>query len=144
MSSFAICHTALFLGENSGKPTVRILAEGGTDACGGCALASTCKSAATGEFTINVEYNKTLSAKPEPGQKVRIEAIGRATAKAALVLFVLPLAVFLGIALCFSQAGAPDGLTAAAALGAAVLAYAIVYLSNKKRQNSVWQIIDIL
>lgn len=143
MESGRIRHTATVVG--TAGTVVRVAIKPGSDTagCGGCALAAVCSPAKDDSAPVIVDADLPATvAPPAVGTTVTVEAAPGGTSIASVILLVVPLAVFLAVAVGGTLLEFSPALTGIASLAVAALSFPVIRsLTSRRGGMSVWRVI---
>lgn len=134
------CKAAIITGIKDNRIQVRLLGDNDTMNCSGCAVEQMCKSRQKQNIDIDIECPSAVCYY-NVGDKVNIVRKKGAEHRAAIVLFAIPLFVFLTAAAILSEY-LEGGLAALVAVSAAGLTYALIRIIERRRDRTYWDIID--
>lgn len=121
--------------------------------CSGCALSSSCGTSGSSrshrgdKVTVEVRLPDSFRLRREDlvGRDVVVGARAGSSARAAGLLFALPLGIMLAGAVVGVLCGLGEGATAAVSLGAAAVTLVGVYaVSRWQRLSGVWAVVEIM
>ncbi len=142
MESCELTHTAEITVVSNNHIYARFSPQEKPDDCGGCALAGVCGNS---KSMVEVEVSAPPGMIPlGPGSHVRISPRPGARLRGTLLLFGLPLAVFLAVAAMLRLTELEQGLAALISLAAAALTYAVIHYLEKHRGKPMWYVCEIL
>ncbi|MCM1067267.1 MAG: SoxR reducing system RseC family protein [Muribaculaceae bacterium] len=118
---------------------VHIESRGGTRDCASCALAAACSGANGADLTVAVQVPAGVEV-PPIGATVKVRPKAQAQRNATLELLVLPLVVFLCVAVTGTFFRLESGLTGILSIAAGALTYLPIYLRHR-RQKPAWLLI---
>lgn len=144
MDTDRITHYGTVVDLSGRSASVRLdLRADGAD-CGGCALANVCRpdsdKASQSQITIDADVAED-SPMPSVGERVKLISLPHSTAEATMTLLVVPLLIFLIIAVGCTIANVSQAVGGISALAGAALVYPIVYIVRRKRKKSNWLIV---
>lgn len=142
MEKSIINHTARVVAINRGIVKVRLEQPVNPAECAGCGLSSSCNPVRMHGGTIEADIPEGLLSEDIIGRRVEIETPCAARVKATVQMLVMPLVVFLAVAIIMHLLHVEDGLSALAAILAASLCYAIVnrWLGGNRPE---WKVVKI-
>lgn len=142
MEKSIISHTARVVAINRGTVKVRLEQPANPAECAGCTLSSSCNPVRMHGGTIEADIAEGLLSDDIIGCRVEIETPCTARVKATVQMLVMPLVVFLAVAIIMHMLRVEDGLSALIAILAAGLCYAIVnrWLGGNRPE---WKVVKI-
>lgn len=137
-----ISHTARIIAINNRTAKVRLEHNVDNSECVSCALSASCNPVRMHGGTIEANISDGLAGDDLIGCRVEIETPCTIRVKATVQLLVMPLVVFLAVAVTMHVLHVEDGLSSLAAIVAAALCYAIVnrFLGGNRPK---WKIVKI-
>ena len=139
-----IRHTAKVITSHRGFTTVEIVPENGSERCSVCRLSALCGTDREGRLTVDAAVNSHVdTAGLKPGAMVEISARADSRAKASVILLLLPLVIFLTVAVVLVSAGASDLAAGLSAIAVSGLFYTGLYLKRGSK-TPLWTIERII
>ena len=139
-----IRHKAKVITSHRGFTTVEIIPENGSERCSGCRLSALCGTDQEGRLTVDAAVSRDVDTKGlNPGAMVEISANGDSRAKASVILLLLPLVIFLTVAVVLVSAGASDLAAGLSAIAVSGLFYTGLYL-KRGGKTPLWTIERII
>lgn len=139
-----IRHTAKVITSHRGFSTVEIVPENGSERCSGCRLSALCGTDREGRLTVDAAVNSHVdTAGLKPGVTVEISARAGSRTKASAILLLLPLVIFLTVAVVLVSIGASDLAAGLSAIAVSGLFYTGLYL-KRGTKTPLWTIERII
>lgn len=126
MEKSIINHTARVVAINHSTVKVRIELPANQSECEGCALSSSCNPVRMHSGTIDANIPDGMLGEDLLGRRVEIETPCNMRVKATVQMLVMPLVVFIAVAVIMHVLKVEEGLSALIAISAAGLCYAVV------------------
>lgn len=135
---YALVHSGTVVSVEHGMARVSVDAGAAGHSCAGCSLSASC-----GQDSKKSESSPIVLCARIPAG-AQIPAVGGAVSvglpkgrslRAAIIMLVFPLAVFLAVACIGTLAGIDDGPLALCAVSGACVCYFIIYIVYKRRQT---------
>ncbi len=144
MDTGRITHIGTVVGLSGRSVSVRLdlRADGGD--CGACALSTFCRpgsdKAPHEQLTVDAAVADGTPM-PQVGSRVTLISRPHGTAEATMTLLVLPLLVFLIIAVGCTLAHVGQAVAGISALIGAFLVYPVSFLLRRRRRKSLWLVV---
>ncbi|TYB92322.1 MAG: SoxR reducing system RseC family protein [Kosmotoga sp.] len=117
------------------RENIAILTKIRTEACKACPVKETCSSA-SGSREIKIKARKG-EIDLKPGDLVEIEVKNFSATKVAMLLYGIPLAIFIGILIVMYYAGVPDNYSLITSFGGLGITYFLIYRYDKKNREKI-------
>ncbi|MFW6119754.1 MAG: SoxR reducing system RseC family protein [Petrotogales bacterium] len=117
------------------KEDIVILSKMRSEACKSCPVNKTCSST-SGSREIKIKAKKG-NIKLRPGDLVEIEVKNYSATQVALLLYGIPLAVFIGILVILYYVGAPDSYSLISSFAGMGIVYFLIYRYDKKNREKI-------
>lgn len=144
MGTYVITHTGTVVGRSGRSVSVRLNLKADGGDCGACALSSVCRpdgsKAPDSQLTVDATVPDGVPL-PAVGTTVELTSRPHGTAEATMALLVVPLLVFLIIAVGCTLANVNQAVGGICAIGGAILVYPVMYLIRRKRDKKLWLVV---
>jgi sigma-E factor negative regulatory protein RseC len=121
------------------KDDIAILTKIRSEACKACPVKGTCSSA-SGSREIRIKARKG-DIELKPGDLVEIEVKNFSATKVAMLLYGIPLAVFIGILVIMHYLGASDNYSLLTSFVGLSITYFMIYRYDKKNREKIMPVV---